>query len=147
MTAQRSRKEELEYRNYHKKIKESGKFDACVFCSIKNDSEQIIEQTKYFRVITNIFPYSIWDNERVSDHLMIIPKTHTAKLGVLPTPAASEFLKLIDVYEDKGYNLYARSPGSTIKSIPHQHSHLIKPGGHRRKLVFYAKKPYFRVSF
>lgn len=147
MTAQRSRKEEITYRKYHKDIRDSGRLDACVFCEIEEHDDQVIEKAKYFSVIKNIFPYSIWDNQKVRDHLMIIPNKHTDKLGTLPAAAGREFLSLIDKYEDMGYNLYARSPGSKIKSIPHQHSHLIKPFGKRRKLILFVHKPYIRINY
>lgn len=146
MTAQRSRKEEIEYHKYQVSLKTRGKKE-CAFCAVDKNSEQYITESRYFKIIRNIFPYSIWDNEVVQDHIMIVPKLHTDKLGALPNGAGNEFLKLIDTYENDGYNLYARAPGSNIKSIVHQHSHLIKPLGKRRKFIFYNKKPYIRISF
>lgn len=147
MTAQRSRKEEQIYKKYYKKLQAGPSANKCVFCSIKSNSDQIVEETKYFKIMYNIFPYSIWDSEPIISHLMIVPKMHTDKLGKLPAPAGKELLKLIDAYEDKGYNLYARAPGSKIKSITHQHSHLIKPGGKRKKFIFFTRIPYIRITF
>lgn len=144
MTAQRSRKEELTYKKYVTKQRRQKEHE-CVFCAINSSSDQLVRQTQYFKVIVNIFPYSVWDGEAVDDHLMIVPIKHTDKLGSLPAAAASELLQLIDSYEDKGYNLYARAPGSAIKSVIHQHSHLIKPKGGRKRLVFYLRKPYIRI--
>lgn len=144
MTAQRSRKEELRYKAYVAKQRRLKKAD-CAFCAIDMNSDQLVRETPHFKVIINIFPYSIWDGEAVDDHLMIVPKKHTDKLGSLPTAAASELLQLIDSYEDEGYNLYARAPGSAIKSIVHQHSHLIKPKGNRKRLIFFSRKPYLRI--
>lgn len=148
MTAQRSRKEELHYRRHQADLKKIQKTNqSCAFCIINSNSSQFIEETKNFRVIKNIFPYSIWDGELVDSHLMVIPKRHTDKLGSLPLSAGNEFLRLIDKYENTGYNLYARSPGSKIKTVFHQHSHLIRPLGKRRKFILFAKKPYIRISF
>lgn len=147
MTAQRSRKEELKYRKYQKESRADASKVKCLFCDINENHEQFLSQTKHFKIIKNIFGYSIWDNQLVAQHLMIVPKKHTTKLGNLPSDAANEFLAIIDKYEDLGFNFYARSPGSIIKSIPHQHTHLIKPAGKRRRLILFLVKPYFRISF
>lgn len=145
MTAQRSRKEELEYRNYKNTVLKNR--SDCVFCQIDKFDSQFIKGTKHFKVVNNTFPYSIWDGELVADHLMIVPKVHTDKLGNLTKNSAIEFVKLIEEFEDKGFNLYARAPSSSIKSVVHQHTHMIKPLGRRRKFLIFSRKPYIRISF
>ncbi len=147
MTAQRSRKEEKIYKHYQKKREQNGEKNSCAFCVLQPDSSQIVKQTVHFRVVKNIFPYSLWDGQPVEDHLMIVPLRHTNKLGNLPAAATKEFVKLLNEYEDKRYNIYARAPASIIKSVTHQHTHLIKPQGKSRRFVLFSRKPYIRVSF
>lgn len=143
MTAQRSTKEEHSY----KKQRRSDQVIGCPFCAITKGSPQYVSETAHLQVIRNGMPYSIWDSRGVTDHLMIIPKTHTQKLGDLGPEAAVEFIKLIDKYESAGYNLYARSVGSSNRSVAHQHTHLIKLVGREKKFLLMMKKPwYFRIS-
>src|SRR5687767_8201846 len=123
----RSRKEEKVYIKYLKRRRKS---DAkCQFCDISDEHKPYINETKHFLVIRNLFPYSIWDGRRVTDHLMIVPKQHTETLNSLGEDAAVEYVKLVSKYEHDGYNVYARAPDSIIKSVPHQHTHLIKTTG------------------
>ncbi len=139
----RSRKETIKYRKY----REVEKYvDQCVFCSDEGKTGAIIEISKNFKIIKNIFPYSHWDSQGVADHLMIIPKIHTDTLADLNDSAAVEFVKLISKYESIGYNVYARAPQSTMKSIVHQHTHLIKLDGNDKKLLLYVNKPYLRLT-
>lgn len=140
MTAQRSRKEEKQYRQHRKKHVQK----VCPFCDINPD--EIVRTTKYFYVLRNIFPYSLWDGQEVSDHLMVVPKRHTDKLGGTTPEEAVAFLKIIDSYEAKGYNLYARSPSSSIKSVVHQHTHLMKPKGKQKRFLLMVRKPFIRIA-
>lgn len=143
MTATRSTKEEHSYKLHRRR--ETG--SRCVFCAISKNDKQYVEETTYFKVIRNLFPYSIWDGQGVHDHLMIIPKAHTDKLGNMNEKAAIEYLQIIDRYESEGYNLYARAPASTVKSVVHQHTHLILLDGKERRFVFLLRKPfYIRLS-
>lgn len=144
MTANRSRKQVVKY---SKKLKSDKKASSCVFCDIEGHPEKVIQETKHFRVIQNIFPYSLWDSQKVKSHLMIIPKTHTNQLGGLGGGAGEEFLNLIDKYESDGFNIYARAPSSKLKTIEHQHTHLIQPYGKIRKFVFFLRKPYIRLHY
>lgn len=141
MTAPRSRKEEKQYMRHHKLHHVS----KCPFCEINPD--EIVEETANYYVLCALFPYSMWDGQKIDDHLLISPKKHTDKLGGSSAEAAAEFLNIVDKYETDGYNLYARAPGSIIKSVVHQHTHLIKLVGKRKKFIFYIKKPYIRISF
>lgn len=139
MTATRSRKEEV---GYKRSLRSTDKTE-CPFCK-ENDSS-LIEDGKSFRVIRNIFPYSLWDGQDVEDHLMITPKKHTNSLAGLSSKEKAEYVDLISKYEALGYNLYARAPKSKIKSVVHQHTHLIKNIGETRRFVFLLRKPYIRV--
>jgi len=141
MSATRSRQEEKIYKS-HLKTQPEG----CSFCLFKKGDKQFITQSSSFKVIKNIFAYSIWDGQKVSDHLMLVPKKHIENLGSLSPSQAAEFIKLVDRYEKKGYNVYARAPNSLIKSIPHQHTHLIKTKGKPIAFLMLLRRPfYFRL--
>lgn len=143
MTATRSRKE---FSTYKKHIKALGPDDACQFCEINESSDQLVSMTDNFKVIRNIFGYSIWDSQKVADHLMIIPVQHTDTLADISAAASKEFLETISTYEQNGYNIYARAPVSNMKSVVHQHTHLIKLGGKRVRAFVHVKKPYIRIT-
>ena len=138
----RSRKETTTYKKYHRSF--HGK-KGCVFCEIDSSSDQFVSETNHFKVIDNIFPYSLWDDQDVEDHLMIVPKKHTDTLSDLTPKEAQEYVLTMCSYEKKGYNVWARAPQSSIKSVMHQHTHLIKPGGKTMRFMFYMRKPYFRM--
>lgn len=141
MSAPRSRKEAMIYRRY--RADKNGV--SCEFCNIQKNSPQFISETEYFKIIRNIFAYSLWDGQTVSEHLMLVPKKHIDSLANLPRSAAAEYVQIISKYEGKGYNLYARAPVSIVKSVPHQHTHLIKTSGKLRRFIFLLMKPYIRV--
>lgn len=143
MTATRSTKEENSYVRYRKTSSGS----ACPFCEINHGHEQYVEETDSLKVIRNRTPYSIWDGQGVVEHLMIIPKAHTDSLKDLGDDVAVEYMNLLSSYESRGYNVYARAPVSSVKSIVHQHTHLIKLDGHNKRFVFMLRKPfYIRIS-
>jgi diadenosine tetraphosphate (Ap4A) HIT family hydrolase len=133
----RSRKEK---RTYQKYLATASK--ECAFCN--PPSQNIIEETPNFRVLRNIFPYTFFDFCRVRDHLLIVPKLHTESIGNVPDEAKIEFTKLIDAYESNGYNIYGRTPGSAIKTVPHQHTHCIKTDNQKVWLLLFLRKPYLR---
>ena len=142
MTATRSTAEE---RRYQRLRKQDAGAD-CPFCAIHSGHEQFVDETEHFRIILNRTPYSLWDSQGVVDHLMIVPKKNIDRLSGLPKAAMAEYTKILGNYEDQGYNIYARSPGSKTKSVIHQHTHLIKLSGRKTKFLLMAKKPYIRIS-
>jgi diadenosine tetraphosphate (Ap4A) HIT family hydrolase len=78
---------------------------------------------------------------------MIVPKIHTAKLSEIGDEASVEFIRLVETYEMNGYSLYARAVNSKLRSVVHQHTHLIKLDGRQRNFLFMLRKPwYFRLS-
>lgn len=140
MTAPRSIRE---FYKYHGRPKEEG----CPFCVIDDGHPQYVEEGAFVRVIRNRYPYSIWDGEGVVDHLMIVPKQHVDRLSKLGPKAALEYMQVIQKYEDAGYNLYARVPESKVKTIAHQHSHLIKSDSRARWFLLLLRRPfYIRLS-
>jgi len=142
MTAPRSRKQTLIYKKYQDQADPS----VCSFCTLKEDEVKVVGQTKYFNILKNRFPYSIWDGQTVTDHLMVVPKQHIASLSGLSLHEKAEYVDILEEYEREGYNIYARAPVSIIKSVLHQHTHLIKTTGGPKKLVFMIKKPYIRLT-
>ena len=140
----RTRKETNEYNTYLKSKKNSGNRD-CDFCKIHGKSPQLIRQTTYFKIIRNIFPYSIWDGRKVTDHLLLIPNEHTESLSTLTPEAMQQYTLLIAEYELIGYNIYARTPDSTMKSVAHQHTHLIMATGNRVRFLMQLEKPNIRI--
>lgn len=139
MSASRSRREEKVYARYRKNRQGSD----CQFCAIKKGDGQFIKATKSFKLIRNIFAYSIWDGQAVEDHLMIIPKRHIDGLSELGASEAAEYVKLVGEYERAGYSSYGRHPASAIKSVVHQHTHLIKTHGRSKDFIFLLRRPFF----
>lgn len=137
----RSRKEVRQYKRYSK----AKPVTTCQFCTVTTDKKEYAGETKHFWILNNIFPYSFWDSQDVKEHLLIAPKKHTDTISSFMTEESAEFMDLLKKYEASGYNIYARAPQSAIKTVEHQHTHLIKPGGKIRKFVLYVKKPHLRV--
>lgn len=123
MNALRSGKNVQKYQEYLASLAPG---DACQFCAITPGDEQFVSQTEHFKVIRNRFPYAVWDTRPVIEHLMIIPKQHIETLADLTAPESKEFVDQISAYEAAEYNIYARAPRSQMRSVKHQHTHLIK---------------------
>jgi ATP adenylyltransferase len=140
MAGERSRKDTLRYRK-HLSAADPSK---CDFCAIQKGDKQLVEQTKYFKVLHNRFPYSLWDGLDVVDHLMLTPIRHTDTLGNMSPEEKVEYVNMLEKYEAQGYNIYARTPDSKSKSIVHQHTHFIKTTGRPKKIVISFDHPYFR---
>lgn len=137
MSATRSRKQQKEYHDYLKTLSPN----SCVFCETLD--KQLVKKGKYFNIIRNIFAYSIWDGQDVKDHLMIVPQKHIDSVAHFSTRMLPEYHRLMSEYEQAGYNIYARAPASKIKSIVHQHTHLIKTDGDAKGLILLVRKPYY----
>lgn len=118
----------------------SGK-QACPFCDLGD--REVVAQTSYNVVLKNIHPYQYWEYMKVTDHLMVVPKKHIESLRDLTNKEKVDTIDLIAAYEAKGYNVYAREKDNATKSVPHQHTHLIKTENKRASIVFYLRKPYF----
>ena len=146
MSGYRSRKEALEYVRYLKDLKKTSPKGHCEFCIVANDKTRATKDGQFFVVTPNIFPYSMWDEMKVIDHLLLLPKEHTVTLSGMPKEAAVEFVDLMSGYENDGYSVYARAANNPIKTVAHQHTHLIKTDGHRKKLLLHIRKPRIRVS-
>lgn len=134
----RTRKKALLYTKYTKKTDK----DVCQFCSFTKNQEHIIEESPYFWVVKNIFPYDVWDSSGVSDHLMLIPKRHVDSLAHFKPTEQQEFTHLLGKYEEQGYSVYARAPSNGLKSIAHQHTHLIAVDSKVKRVILFIRKPH-----
>ncbi len=114
---------------------------SCALCALHEFD--IIEESSYAAVVKNNYPYDIWEGMEVIEHLMILPKEHAAALSDISSDALQSIMKLIVKYESSGYNVYARTLKSKLRSISHhQHTHLIKLGGKPARALIYIQKPY-----
>jgi diadenosine tetraphosphate (Ap4A) HIT family hydrolase len=138
----RSRKEQV---RYTKKQKKEPPSKVCPFCSLDREPENIVETSGNFIVVRPAAKYRYWDEQDVADHLMLVPKLHTESLKNLPAEAGAEFLELLGKYEAEGYSVYARTPAANSKTVPHQHTHLIKVQGKSKKFMLHLKKPYILI--
>jgi ATP adenylyltransferase len=141
MTATRTRKQINQYRAYQQSVAAK----LCDFCDITPTSPQTIQFYEHFKLVRNIFPYSLWDNQLVDVHLLLIPIQHTDTLADITAEAAQQYVQIISDYESQGYNVYARAPHSTIKTVPHQHTHLMKLSDRDIRGLVHLKKPYIRL--
>lgn len=98
----------------------------CVFCREEDlgKERKIIAQTESMLVIKNDYPYTRWANQRVRNHLLIVPKRHTLKISEFTDTERSELLELIAIYDEKGYSFYVRSFSDKFRSVAHVHGHL-----------------------
>lgn len=119
--------------------------EPCPFCG-NIPKANIVQQSQQYLIIKNIYGYQYWEAMDVIDHLIIIPKRHVETISQLSVAEKTALINLIAKYEKKGYNVYAREPDNTIKSIPHQHTHLIKTNNKRATLFIHTKKPYLVIK-
>lgn len=129
-------------RKTRKRYEKYGRSQACDFCDPAQHSSTIIKETKHAYVIPNRTFYDHWETRRVTDHRMIIPKRHVLHLGELNADERKDVIDLMAEYESRGYQVYARSPDSVSRSIPHQHTHLIKTEHKDHRIMFFMRRPY-----
>lgn len=142
MTVVRTRRTEKVYKEYLANL--TG--DDCAFCPILEGHPQYVTATKSFKIIHNRFPYSFWDGQDVTDHLLVVPKTHTDSLASFTPEQAVEYLALISDYEKNGYHVYARAIKSVSRTIVHQHTHLIKGDGDAKHFALQVAKPHILIT-
>jgi ATP adenylyltransferase len=136
----RRRSREIDYIRYRKNEKAKGQ--RCIFCELSEDHEQYIDESEYFWIVKNSFPYDLWDDLDVLEHRMIVPRKHTESLYALSDAALAEYGKLLGRYEADGFSIYARAQTVITKSVPHQHTHLIRLNDKQKRFILYSKKPY-----
>ena len=119
----------------------------CPFCDHIEMKPRILYETEHCFVIPNRVSYDIWELRDVLEHLLLIPKQHCKNFGELSADARHEIMDAIASYETNSYNIYARTETNTNRSIPHQHTHLIKTNDNVSNGMFLMRKPYLFVKF
>jgi hypothetical protein len=126
---------------YSKHNKADQRHDACNFCHA-DTREKILYQNSTMYVIENRVSYDIFEDRRVTEHLMVIPKKHHDTIQTFSIEEKCDAMDVMGMYESKGYSVYARGQGSSTRSVKHQHTHLIKLVDKPSRLIIYARKPY-----
>lgn len=110
---------------YDKLLAESA--GTCSFCTLVTEqTSQVITTYQHSLLIKNRFPYETWEDLRVTEHLMFIPKQHAKHFNALDREAKKEFAKLIADAEENGYSIYHRSQSNPARSMEHLHTHLFR---------------------
>jgi diadenosine tetraphosphate (Ap4A) HIT family hydrolase len=128
---------------YEKRRKKPG----CPFCDPAEIDYRLREETKFSFVIPNLPTYEVWEQHKVLDHLMVIPKRHVARLTELTDEELLDVSRIMAKYEADGYSVYARADNSPRRTVSHQHTHLIKIDPKAPKVHLYLEKPYLMVNF
>lgn len=124
------------------KFRKQNKVDGCNFCKFITGDGQVVHEFNHFWLVKNIFGYDVWDSFDVIDHLMLVPKKHTESISNLSDEAMLEYAKILSKYEKDGYSIYARSMQNVGKTVPHQHTHLLKLGTKQKSIYLFIRKPY-----
>lgn len=97
-------------------------------------------------IMPNRVSYDLFEERRVTDHLMVVPKRHVETLADFTKEENLDYMALIGKYEQQGYNVYARGVGSITRSVAHQHTHLIKLRDKKSSLIIFTRKPHFLLD-
>jgi len=113
----------------------------CRFCKPKkSDIEKIY---KHWWVFNLIAPYEMWDELKVTDHLMVVPKKHYTAVGEAKVEEFIELQSIFLEFEKQNYNIYWRAQDSCKKSVEHLHIHLIKTDNNEKlKKMSFKLNPY-----
>lgn len=116
--------------------------NVCNFCDFA--SQRVLGTLATHWVIDNLYPYELFDDMVVSDHILIVPKRHIVGISEFTTEERVDFLDTVSEYEEEGYTLFARAPMNKAKSVTHQHSHMIKPNLDRDPIqsLIYKRAPH-----
>lgn len=132
-------------RRYQLHVSQKSADAPCEFCVLKPGDGQVLKDSGTFWLVTNIFPYTIWDNFYVDEHLMLVPKRHIDSIGRFTDEELQTYGKLLAQYEDNGYSVYGRAASNTAKSVAHQHTHLIKVSNRRVKTLIFLDRLNFTM--
>lgn len=112
----------------------------CEFCTFDESYEYFVKDYGAFRVIKNRFPYYMWDNWLVDDHLMLIPKRHIHDLKEFNEQERADLMKAMIEYDEAGYCIWIRDQTAGGRSVAHQHTHFIKISQkHVKGMVFHTE--------
>lgn len=138
----RKRKSHIAYEQYRKTLDKN----QCQFCTFSLEDQHVLHELKAFWIVKNIFPYDIWDNSSVVNHLMLVPKRHIDSIAHFDHYEREEYVEVLAKYEGQGFSIYARAPGNIIKSVVHQHTHLIKIDNSIKKFMLFSSRPRFLIT-
>lgn len=99
--------------------------DICNFCDL--DSQRILGHFATHLVIDNLYPYELFDDMVVSDHILVVPRRHVFGVSEFTDEEREDWATTIAEYEEDGYTIFSRAAQNKAKSVAHQHTHLIKP--------------------
>lgn len=114
----------------------------CPFCNLDLNSRQVFSETNHFWRVENIFGYDMWDGHHVEQHQMLVPKRHITGMHSFTKEEDDEFLACIKQAEKEGFSVFTRHDGSSAKTVPHQHTHLIKTVGPPLSHLVYLRRPH-----
>lgn len=136
-------------KSYHQKLRDDTARNTCTFCYDDLMPSRLIEESDHARVIHNRTHYDLWEGRYVAEHYLVVPKLCVGSLNELPDDAARlDIMNIIAAYEQQGFNVYARAVGSPLRSVRHQHTHLIKFSTKPHpKYTLYMEKPYTVLAF
>lgn len=119
--------------------------NVCNFCR-PDMKEQVLFENKTMYVVANRVAYDMFEDRKVTDHLMVIPKKHHDSIQTFNNEEKCDAMDVIGEYEANGYSVYARGLGSPTRSVKHQHTHLIKLVDRPSRIIVYARKPYVLLN-
>lgn len=140
-TLHRTHQQVAKYQQY-RRTRAAG---VCEFCMFDEQPEQVVVTRERFWIVRNLFPYDIWDDRPVDEHLMIVPRRHIVSLAELDLDERRDYIDLIADYEQRGYNIYSRTDASPTKSVSHQHTHLIRVRDEPISALYYSNDPHVLV--
>lgn len=106
----------------------------------------VAHESDLFYVINNRVAYDYFEGVPVRDHLMVIPKRHIQTIADMTNAEKIEYVTLLGEYERKDYAVFSRAVQSSIRSVAHVHTHLLKIPGKRVSWLLYIEKPYLVLS-
>lgn len=117
----------------------------CTFCKEVGQPKVLRENPTMF-IIPNRVAYDMFEDLRVLDHLMVIPKRHVESLQNFTDEEKLDHMAIVGEYEAQGYSVYSRGVGQVNRSVKHQHTHLLKLDNKKPKFVLYAAKPHILIK-
>jgi hypothetical protein len=140
-------------RHYRKTIKTYSKLNAndkqlagCSYCNdYKNKTFKMVREGRTMLIVHNRVSYDMFEGQRVTENLMVIPKRHVETLADFTDEEKLEHMAILGQYEKQCYDVYARGVGNVTRSMLHQHTHLIKMENVSKfpKVLLFISKPYF----
>lgn len=135
---------------YEKLKSKDEQLQGCSFCNdYKNGTFKLVSEGKTMLTVHIRLAYDLFEGQRVTDHLMIIPKRHVEAIAEFTDTEKLEQMTIMGEYEKLGYEIYARGVGAVSRSIAHQHTHLIKPENITKlpRFLLFINKPFFVIDW